>query len=189
MFLSKALSQSAHYYSQPLQHHLKELKLPFNIPQDEKFCHSREVFATKRKNLVTQGHGDKPTACRKLTTEEEEKSFESGKFGCHNPKGLQRTLWWFFSLNFGFQARDESQKLCWGNLELQNDPQTGKEVLVWMAERGSKTRKGMQGAHKGQFNPQIFTTGTESCPVGFLNVLKATAQKRQRLQVIHFSLP
>ena len=61
-----------------------------------------------------------------MRAEEEEKLFESGEFGCHNPEALQRTLWWFFSLHFGFQARDESRKLCRGDLELHNDPETGK---------------------------------------------------------------
>ena len=118
-------------FQKSIQRHLNELKLPFNILQDEEFRRSREVLAAKRKNLVKQGRGNKPNACRELTTEEEEKLFESGEFGCHNPEALQRTLWWFFSLRFGFRARDESRKLCWADLELQNDPETGKEVLVW----------------------------------------------------------
>jgi len=44
------------------------------------------VLAAKRKNLVKQGQGNKPNACRELTMEEEEKLFESSEFGCHNPK-------------------------------------------------------------------------------------------------------
>ena len=138
-------------FQKSIQCHLKELKLPFNILQDEEFCHSKELLAAKRKNLVKQGRGKKPNVCRELTTEEEEKLFQSGTFGCHNPEVLQCTLWWFFSLHFGFRARDESRKLCWGDLELQNDPQTGKEVLVCMVERGSKTRKGMEDAHERQY--------------------------------------
>ena len=83
---------------------------------------------------MRQGRGNKPNACRELTSKEEEKLFESGAFGCHNPEALKRTLWWFFSLHFGFRARDESRKLCWGDLELQTDPETGREILVWLAE-------------------------------------------------------
>ena len=105
------------------------------------------MLAAKRKSLVKQGRGNKPNACHELTTEEEEKLFESGEFGCHNPEALQRLLWWYFS-HSAFRARDESRKLCWGDLELQNDPETGKEVLVLIAERGSKTRKGVEGAHQ-----------------------------------------
>jgi len=96
----------------------------------------------------------------------EEKLFESGEFGCHNPEALQRTLWWYFSLHFGFRARDESRKLCWGDLELQNDPETGKEILFWIAERGSKIRKAMEGAHPP-------ATGKERCPVRFFKLFES----------------
>ena len=102
---------------------------------------------------------------RELTMEEEERLFESGEFVRQNPEALQCTLCWFFSLHFGFRARDESRKLCWGDLELQNDPEIGKKVLVWIAERGNKTRKGMESAHQRQFNPKIFAEETERCLV------------------------
>ena len=100
------------------------------------------MLAAKRKNLVKQGRGNKPNACRELTTEEEEKLFESGEFGCHNPEALQRTLCWFFCLHFGFRARDESRKLCWGDLELQNGPETGKEVLDGRKREQDQERHG-----------------------------------------------
>ena len=56
-------------FKKGIQRHLKELKLPFNILQDEEFCRSREVLTAKRKNIVKQGQGNKPNACRELTTE------------------------------------------------------------------------------------------------------------------------
>ena len=160
-------------FQRSIQRRLKELKLSFNILKDEEFCRSREVLAAERKNLVKQGRGNKPNACRELTSEEEEKLFESGAFGCHNPEALQRTLWWFFSLHFGFRARDESRKLCWGDLELQIDPETGREILVWLAERGSKTRQGLEGSHQRHFNPKIFATGTEQCPVRYFKIFES----------------
>lgn len=126
-------------FQRSIQRRLKELKLSFNILKDEEFCRSREVLTAKRKNLVKQGRGNKPNACRELTGEEEEKLFESGAFGCHNPDALQRTLWWFFSLHFGIRARDESRKLCWDDLELQIDPETGREILVWRSFFASAT--------------------------------------------------
>ena len=30
---------------------------------------------------------------------------------------LQRTVWWFLSLHFGFRAIDESRKLRWGDVQ------------------------------------------------------------------------
>ena len=52
------------------------------------------------------------------------------------------------SMHFGFRARDESRKLHWSNEKLERDPQTNREVLVWAAERGSKTRQGLDGGHR-----------------------------------------
>jgi hypothetical protein len=43
-------------------------------------------------------------------------------------------------MHFGFRARDEIRKLRWGDVELQNDPEDNCEMLVWLAERGTKTR-------------------------------------------------
>ncbi|XP_068742308.1 uncharacterized protein KIAA1958-like [Montipora capricornis] len=168
---SKYEPDSLSSFQRSIQRRLKELKVSFNILKDEEFCRSREVLAAKRKNLVKQGCGNKPKACRELTREEEEKLFESGAFGCHDPEALQRTLWWFFSLHFGFRARDESRKLCWGDLELQTDPETGGEILVWLAERGSKTRQGLEGSR--QFNPKTFATGTEQCVVRYFKIFKS----------------
>ena len=150
-------------FQRSIQRRLKELKLPFNILKDEEVSLSRELLAAKRKKAYeTLGQGNKPNAFRELTNKEEEKLFESGEFGCHNPEALQRTMCpWFFSLHFGFRARDESQKLCWGDLELHIDPETDREILVWLAERRSKTRQGLEGSHQRQFNPKIFATGTE----------------------------
>ena len=47
-------------FQKSIQRHLKELKLPFNILQDEAFSRSREA---KRKNLVKQGRGNKRMKC------------------------------------------------------------------------------------------------------------------------------
>lgn len=85
-----------------------------------------------------------------------------------------------------FQARDESRKLCVGDLEQQNDPETGKEILVLMAERGSKAWKVLTSDSATQKYSQREQKDARS---GSLNFLKAIFQKRQRLQVIRFSLP
>ena len=116
---------------------------------------------------MRQGKGNKPNATRELTDEEEEKLFESGEFGDKDQLTLQRTLWWYLSMNFGFRARDESRKLCWGDVKLQFDSQTGHEFLVWSFERGSKTRQGQEGGQRRKFDPKIFATGKTGCPVMF----------------------
>ena len=160
-------------FQKSIQRHITEQKLPFNILKDDAFSRSRSVLAAKRKSLVKEGRGNKPNASRELTDEEEAKLFETGEFGNHNPLALQRTLWWFLSMYFGFRARDESRKLCWGDIVLDVDAETGREVLVWTAERGSKTRQGLEGGHQRQFCPKAFATGTNRCPVLYYKLFKA----------------
>ena len=57
-------------------------------------------------------------------------------------------------MSFRFRARDESKKLYWDDVKLQIDSQTEREVLVWSAERGSKTRQGQEGVHRCIFEPK-----------------------------------
>ena len=101
-----------------------------NILKDNEFSKSREVLAAKRKNLVRQGKGNRPNATRELTEAKEDAPFENGRFGVQDPKSLQRALWCFFFLHFGWRARDESRKLCWGDVGLANDPETDSEYIV-----------------------------------------------------------
>ena len=68
-------------------------------------------------------------------------------------------------MHYGFRARDESTKLCWGDIQLEVDADSGREMLVWKNERGSKTRTGLEGGRCRSFNPKIFATGTNKCPI------------------------
>ena len=89
---------------------------------------------------------------RSLLRREEDALFEAGELGDSNPVALQRTVWRFLSLHFGFRARDESRKLRWGDVQLQQQ-NDGQEVLVWLAERGTKTRHGQERGHQRAFQP------------------------------------
>ena len=175
-------------FQKSIQRHITEQKLPFNILKDDAFSRSRSVLVAKRKSLVKEGRGNKPNASCELTDEEEAKLFETGKFGNHNPLALQRTLLWFLSMQFGFRARDESRKLCWGDTVLDVDAVTGREVLVWTAERGSKTSQGLKGGHQRQFCPKPFATGTNRCPVLYYNLFKARRPQKANSPESPFSL-
>ena len=160
-------------FQKSIQLHITEQKLPFKILKDDAFSRSRSVLAAKRKSLVKEGRGNKPNASRELTDEEEAKLLETGEFGNHNPLALQRTLLWFLSMQFGFRTRDESRKLCWGDIVLDVDAVTGREVLVCTVERASKTRQGLKGGRQRQFCPKAFATGTNRCPVLYYKLFKA----------------
>ena len=73
-------------FQRSFQGRLKELKLSFNILKRTKsFVVPEKYWPPKEKIHVKQGRGNKLNACRELTSEEEEKLFESDAFGCHNP--------------------------------------------------------------------------------------------------------
>ena len=140
-----------------------------------------ELFGAKKfsgvlrnARLVRQGKGNRLNATRELTEAEEDALFKNGHFGVQDPKSLQRALWWFLSLHFGWRARDESRKLCWGDVGLANDPETDSEYLVWKSERGSKTRTGQDGGHHRAFEPKAYASKNKSrCPVEFYKAFRS----------------
>ena len=154
-------------FQRSLQRYLTENNIQTNILKDVEFEKSRQVLAAKRKNLVKQGKGCKPQATRALTDDEENTLFVTGRFCDSSPSALQRTMWWFLSMHFGFRARDESRKLCWGDVELQNDSEDNREMLVWLAERGTKSRTGQEQGHQRAFQPKLYATNSDRCPVEF----------------------
>ena len=161
-------------FQRSFQRYLQEKGSSFNILKDKEFSKSRNVLAAKRKNLTLQGKGNYPNASRELTTAEEDQLFQSGQFSIEDPKALQKALWWFFSLHFGWRARDESRKLTWGDVHLENDPETGAECLVWKTEKGSKTRTGQEGGHRRAFEPKAYASVNKSrCPVEFYKVYRS----------------
>ncbi|CAH3136817.1 unnamed protein product, partial [Porites lobata] len=137
-------------FQRSFQRYLHEKGSLINILKNNEFFKSREVLAAKRKNLVRQGKGNCPNATRELTEAEEDALFENG------------------------QARDESRKLCWGDVGLASDPENDSEYLVWKSERGSKTRTGQDGGHQRAFEPKAHASNNKSrCPVEFYKAFRS----------------
>ena len=137
-----------------------------------------EVLAAKRKALVHEhGKGNKPQAAQAIDEDEEDALLDAGEFGDSSPVALQRTVWWFLSLHLGFQPRDKSRKLHWGDVQLQQQ-NDGQEVLVWLAERGTKTRPGQARGHQRAFQPKIYATYTARCPFSFYKKKKKISSHR-----------
>ena len=143
------------------------------------FAKSREVLFGKKRELVEKhDKGNRPQVVGSNTPSEEDLLFHTKQFGDHNPEVLQGTVWFVLSLHFGFRARDESRKLSWGDIVRENDPHGG-EVLVWKAERGSKTRHG-DGTHQRAFNPTMQATNNELCSVKLFKKFSAHRPKKMK---------
>ena len=65
---------------------------------------------------------------------------------------------------FGWRENDEHSKLKFGDLVLKSD-ENNNEYVEWITERSFKTRDGSDLIQERQFNPKMFTTNTERCPV------------------------
>ena len=103
-------------FQRNIQRYLSEKKNPFNILKDNEFEKSRRVLAAKHKSLVHEhDRRNKLQAAQAVDENEEDALFEAGEFGDSNPVALQRTVWWFLSLHFGFRARGESDEDDWLN--------------------------------------------------------------------------
>ena len=89
-------------FQRNIQRYLSEKKYPFNILKDNEFEKSRRVHEHDRRNKLQ--------AAQAVDKNEEDALFEAGEFGDSNPVALQRTVWWFLSLHFGFRARGESDE-------------------------------------------------------------------------------
>ena len=163
-------------FQRSLQRYLNDKGSKLNILKDQEFSKSRQVLLAKKKQLVEESaKGNRPRAAQELSEGEEEEEeedllFTLGEFGDGNPEALQRTVWWLLSMQFGFQAQDESRKLKWGDISLITGRTTGNEVLVWTDERGSKTRHG-DGSRA--LNPTAQATSNERCPVKYYKSFKS----------------
>ena len=171
-----------------VQRYLSEKKSPVYILKDQAFERSRKTLAAKRKSLLKASKGNKPQATRALSNEEEDSLFEAGQFGDHSPDVLQRTIWWFLSMHFGFRARDESRKLRRGDISIETDPKDGNEMLVWLAERGTKTRTGKEHGHQRAFQPKIFATSGQRCLVQFYKTFTSHRPKKMNVPEAPFYL-
>ena len=137
-----------------------------DLISDRAFAQSRATLAARRKQLRTIGKGHKPNASKSISMLEENKLFESGQFGDHNPEALIRTVWYFFTLHMGMRGRDEHSKLKMGDIALKQDE--NGEYVEWCFERGTKTRNGeISGGMERAFSPKMYATGTDRCPVHF----------------------
>ena len=148
------------------QRHFSEIGSKIDIKKDKEFERSRKVLSTRRKELTSKGLGNKPKTTRPLTDAEVDYLFDTNYFGVISPISLQRAVWWKLTTSFGYRGRDESRKLCFGDIKLCVD-EDGAKYLEWDKERGSKTRTGeFSHSHQRSFNPRAYAISLQQqCPV------------------------
>ncbi|KAK3741660.1 hypothetical protein QZH41_005088 [Actinostola sp. cb2023] len=151
-------------FQRSFDRHLRENGKTFCIFKDRSFVKSQEVLASKRKQLRKEGRGRKPNKALGLTETQLQKLWDENQLGCHSPMPLLRTVWLNNTMHYGWRARDEHRKVRLGDLKLRRDEQN-QEYVIWLIERGTKTRTGAEQAPERYFNPRMYATGGDRCPV------------------------
>lgn len=93
-----------------------------------------------------------------LTNEQVEEMRSSGILGSETTVSLQGTLFYYFTLCFGFRGQDEAVKLHWGDVDLVekfDGDGNLEECYLEFLERDTKTRTG-EGSSTRAFAPKIF---------------------------------
>ena len=157
------------YYGS-IKRKLEQLNYKCDIGQDPIFKLSRKVLSSKKKELKRSGHGNLPKKAEPLQTGDEKLLWETGQFGISGGEQLQNFIWYSVTKGFGFRGVQESKSLKWGDVTLKTG-ETGE--FIEFNERTTKTRNGESG-HRA-FQPKIFATNTDKCPV---TAYKLFAKKR-----------
>ena len=161
-------------YQRSFDRHLRNGGQVRSILTDHEFSGAREALKARRKQLKQRGKGCKLRAAEPLTFDEEEKLWTAGQLGQHSPHALLQTVWFYNTMHFGWRGCDEHRRACYGDFRFGRDK--GQEYVEFCTERGTKTRTGAEsGESLRAFNPRMYATGTERCPV---SIFKNYIQKR-----------
>ena len=143
----------------------QDLRKTYSILRDKVFTSSRDALKAARKQLKSEGKGNKPNATEALEPADVEQLWSTG-----DPAILQQTIWWQITTHMGTRGRDEHHKLRFGDfvVALTTD---GHRYVEFSAERGTKTRTGETEKSTNEnarvFKPKMWATpDTPSrCPV------------------------
>lgn len=153
-------------YHRSIDRYLRENKYPESIITSDSFRTSREVLATRRKQLKAKGKGNKPNAAQPLTNEHFEKFWDNKSISIDDPTSLQNGLFMYIVQCLGFRGRNEGRQLMWGDL-MHVSTENGEEFLEFN-ERLSKTRTGeFSTSSTRKFAPKMFknTSNPDRCPI------------------------
>ena len=170
-----------------INRYLQVNKYKVNILKDPVFEKSRIVLAARRKKLKRDGFGGRPNATRELSQVEINRLWTEGYFGTTTGVQVQRALWWALSIHCGWRGSDEARQVLWGDIILQRN-ESNVEYLLWDIERSSKTRIGREGEERRKYNPTIYPSGDERCPINLFKLFRDHRPEEAKLKGFPFFL-
>ena len=147
-----------------LDRHLKDNGYNASIIRDREFFSSKQVLEGKAKQLCKAGLGKRPNKARQVSAEEEEILWKTGKFGRESPEALVQTMWWLLTQHFGLRGRQEHHGMRLDDFRILK-ADGGSLEFVEFAEGPTKTRQAGLCSKSRSFQPRMFETGGERCPV------------------------
>ncbi|XP_052216542.1 uncharacterized protein KIAA1958 homolog isoform X2 [Dreissena polymorpha] len=125
-----------------IDRHLRHMNYKHSLINDPEFAKVREVLKSKQKALKKEGYGNKPHQAQALTNEHIEAMYAAKTLGESSPRALLHSLWLICTTHFGMRIGKEIHTLCWGDVSLGIDFETGEEFITFDTERQTKTRTG-----------------------------------------------
>ena len=134
-----------------LDRHFKDKGYKLSIIRDREFSSSKQVLEGKAQQLRKAGLGKRPNKARQVSAEEEKTLWKTGKFCQQSPEALIQTMWWLLTQHFGLRGRQEHHGMRLDDFRILEGP--------------TKTRQAGLNAKSRSFQPKMFLTGGERCPV------------------------
>ena len=129
--------------------------------RDKVFTSSRDALKAARKQLKSEGKGNKPNATEALEPADVEQLWSTGALGHTDPATLQQTILWQIATHMGTRGRDEHHKLRFGDFVVASTTD-GHRYVEFSAERGTKTRTGETEKSTNEnarvFKPKMWAT-------------------------------
>ena len=143
--------------------------------KDALFDTSRSVLAARRKQLKSQGLGNKPNRADPIS-DDVELLWDTGALGTHNAVSLMNTVCFLNTELLGLRGSHDSRLMLWGDLEEENRATAGggtEKVLVF-TERVSKMRQGDKPDVR-KYPPVMYPNYEmpERCPIRAFNLYKS----------------
>ena len=109
------------------------------------------------------------SVARQLSKEGAKILWKKEKLGGKTPESLIHTMWWLLTRQYGLRGRQEHHGMSLEDFRIMKGDD-GLE-LVEFAEGPTKTRPGSLNAKPRQFQPKMFQTGGERCPVALFQYI------------------
>ena len=131
-----------------LFHQLRNSGKPTLDLKDAQFSELRQTLDAEMKRLQKKGIGSKTKQAEPISESEEDKLWEKGELGDHNPRALVNTIVYLVGLYFALRSGGEHRNLRFDNSQIEIVDKEGERAYLLYTEDCSKNHPGgLKGRH------------------------------------------